>query len=538
MRPATAKTVGKTVAITAAEYEELQAYRSFVVRLADPCAAVADGNLESRVVLEGHEPPTAVEAAHALNRLLDQVDAFVREAVASLRHASRGAFYRRFIVRGMRGTFRSAADQINLATTQMATQAADLAQSQQLRLEEQRKSNLLLLKNVVSVSMTTTDMTVGAAHILSASSASQLATATMASAVEELAASIRDIERSAQDSAETATKAKAVTSSGREQVAAVVGHVQTAEGAFDTMVERTKSLQTRVVALVSVVEVISKIAEQTNLLALNATIEAARAGELGKGFGVVASEVKSLSKQTRAATDSIRDQIDGLGVAFRGMYEEMARTKEGVRVVLGSVGGLDQSFGEVSEGASTISDQVSSLASILTQQRAAVESMAQNMSTAKLNGDRAATVAKALDRQGRENLSLVEGWRTEQAKVDVPNRDVHLAKADHVLWKKLVIDFAIGTSTDLSALKDDTTCRLGKWLNEPGHERWKSLIATPHRHVHEHGMAAAKLFLHAQPEAGLEHYTKLELASAEVVTCLDSILRELADAPSAGPEVG
>lgn len=542
MKPATIKPVvaktkavamTKTVAIPQAEYEELKAYQALVVRLLDPCTAAANGDLEHRLALLGEDqPPRVVEVVRTFNRLLDQVDAFVREASASLNKASQGGFYRRFLVRGMHGAFRAAAEQINRATAHMSTQAGDLARSERLRAEERARADLLLLKNIVSVSMSTTEMTVGATNILSASTETQLASSTMASAVDELAASIRDIERSAKESAETATQAKAVTGAGRDQVDELSANVKSAEGAFDSMVDRTKSLQTRVVALGSVVEAISKIAEQTNLLALNATIEAARAGELGKGFGVVASEVKSLSKQTRTATDSIRDQIDALGVAFREMYGEMARAKEGVQVVLGTVDSLGQSFGQVSEGASDISDQVSSLATILSQQRSAVDSLAQNMATTKVNGDRMVSVAKKVEQQGRENLELVERWRTEHAKVEVPNREVYLAKADHVLWKKTVIDFAAGVSNDLSDLKDATQCRLGRWLAEPGRERWKSLIDAPHRKVHEHGVAAAGQFLHRQQETAFEHYNQMESASAEVIKCLDAILAGLGGGPS------
>lgn len=111
---------------------------------------------------------------------------------------------------------------------------------------------------------------------------------TIASSAEELSASITEIDQSAQKSSEVANRAK-------EQV--------------ELTNEKVSDLAETSLKVGEIIDLINSIAEQTNLLALNATIEAARAGEAGKGFAVVASEVKSLANQTAKATEEISEQI-------------------------------------------------------------------------------------------------------------------------------------------------------------------------------------------------------------------------------------
>lgn len=177
--------------------------------------------------------------------------------------------------------------------------------------------------------------------VLSTSQETTVNVQTVASATEELSASVQEIGRQASNSAEKALSAADATEKSVEQV---------------------KELSETSSKIGSIIGLIQDIAEQTNLLALNATIEAARAGEAGRGFAVVASEVKSLAEQTTKATVDISDQIN----AIQNSTDSSAE----------SIGNVASNIAELNEIASLIAASVEEQSSATQEIAANVQQVA------------------------------------------------------------------------------------------------------------------------------------------------------------------
>jgi len=160
---------------------------------------------------------------------------------------------------------------------------------------------------------------------------------TVASAAEELTASIQEIGRQVAQSTKIASEA--------------ADQARTTNGEVEALADAAQRIG-------DVVTMIQDIAEQTNLLALNATIEAARAGEAGKGFAVVASEVKQLATQTAKATEEIRQQINDIQNATGGAVQAIAQITSTIEEVHGIASGIAAAVEEQSSATQEISRNV------------------------------------------------------------------------------------------------------------------------------------------------------------------------------------
>jgi methyl-accepting chemotaxis protein len=150
----------------------------------------------------------------------------------------------------------------------------------------------------------------------------------VATAINEMSAAAQEVAKSAQGASVAAQQtdaegqaAKRVVDGSIQQIHALVNDIRHSGTSLD-------NLQNDVTSIVGVLGVIRSIAEQTNLLALNAAIEAARAGEAGRGFAVVADEVRALASRTQTSTQEIQSMIDRLQSGTRGAVEAMRRSSE------------------------------------------------------------------------------------------------------------------------------------------------------------------------------------------------------------------
>lgn len=387
-----------------------------------------------------------------------------------------------------------------------------------------------ILKNVVDLSMSAVDVSVSAAHLLAGTREVQNAATSMASAVEELSASIGEIESAAHRSSQAVAESSRLTARGIEELAELRHDVSQTGTVFDTVSLKTKDLQGVVNNLGKVVELISKIAGQTNLLALNATIEAARAGEHGKGFAVVAGEVKSLSRQTSEATETIRNHIQQINAAFQDVLGSVSNAQSTVNNVIGKTEKVADEFNQINRNSGSIAAQVSELANIISQQKIAVQLLAENMTVVKDKGDVNLHAVDVLAAQTDRSVALIEDWRGRLAAEEIENKVIYLAQADHLLWKKRLLDMAVGKSQMKSSeLSAHTLCRLGKWYysEAAAHLRRQPdfiAIEAPHKRVHDHGIEAARCFETGRIEEGMRHYAMIEDASADVINGLRKLL--------------
>lgn len=389
-----------------------------------------------------------------------------------------------------------------------------------------------VLKNVVGLSMSAVEVGVSSAEILSGTREVQSAATTMASAVEELSASIAGIENSARQTSGAVQESSELTAEGTREMADLQKEIRQTSAVFETVSGRTQDLQEVVSHLGRVVDLISKIAGQTNLLALNATIEAARAGAHGKGFAVVAGEVKSLSRQTREATETIRTQINQLNEVFGDVIDSVSTAHGNVNNIMEKAEKVSHDFSHISENAGSINDQVGALAQIISEQKMAIQMMAENMAVVKNKGDINMTAVSRLADQADASVALIEGWRAQLANENIEDKVIYLAQADHLLWKKKLLDMAVGRVQAKSAdLSDHTLCRLGKWYYGPVEAHIKNnpafaAIEDPHKRVHHHGIEAAKCFETGRFDQGMAHYADLEKASVEVIENLQALTQK------------
>ncbi|MDP2246034.1 MAG: methyl-accepting chemotaxis protein [Pseudomonas sp.] len=195
----------------------------------------------------------------------------------------------------------------------------------------------------------------------------------VATAINEMSAAAHEVARSAQGAAEAAQKtdqegqaAKRVVDGSIERIHALVQDIRDSGLSLD-------SLQNDVSSIVSVLDVIRSIAEQTNLLALNAAIEAARAGEAGRGFAVVADEVRALASRTQQSTQEIQGMIDRLQKGTHQAVVSMRQSSDAGDLTSEQANKAGSSLDAIAQLIATINSMNAQIASAAEEQTAVAE---------------------------------------------------------------------------------------------------------------------------------------------------------------------
>ncbi|UUY07663.1 methyl-accepting chemotaxis protein [Pseudomonas sp. J452] len=240
----------------------------------------------------------------------------------------------------------------------------------------------------------------------------------VATASQEMSATAHDMANNAAQAADAARGADAATREGLAVIDRTTLSIEQLAAELNAAMQEVEGLASSSEKIGSVLEVIRAIAEQTNLLALNAAIEAARAGEAGRGFAVVADEVRNLAKRTQDSVEEIRQVIEGLQSGTREVVSTMHSSHKQAQ---GSVEQVEQAvtaLRSIGEAVSVINDMNLQIASAAEEQSAVAEEVNRNVAnirdvTETLSGqaEESAQVSQALNKLANHQQGLMDQFR-------------------------------------------------------------------------------------------------------------------------------
>ncbi|MBI5233328.1 MAG: CZB domain-containing protein [Deltaproteobacteria bacterium] len=356
----------------------------------------------------------------------------------------------------------------------------------------------------------------------------------IATAAEEMSRTINDIAKNASIASETSGEAMETAQGGKGVADGAVETVNRVYSSTEELAGMVASLNDRVEEIGDIVVVIKDIADQTNLLALNAAIEAARAGEQGRGFAVVADEVRKLAERTIIATSEISHKISGVQVESGKTAQSMGEASGEVKKANDYIRQVGESLNHIVNTVQNARDQVAKIAVAVEEQSKTAEEVADNSEKTSVIAEEqkksAITVMKEIGglivaTEELRNTTL--GFQTKGNQLLV----FDLAKTDVQLFvSKIAAGIKGNTNLDYSVLADHHACNFGKWYDKGrvafGNESSFIHINSPHEKLHRLAKEIGEAYNSGNKDKAMTLFREMELVSRQIVVLLDEMKKE------------
>ncbi|PSF13773.1 methyl-accepting chemotaxis protein [Marinobacter shengliensis] len=241
----------------------------------------------------------------------------------------------------------------------------------------------------------------------------------VATAMNEMVATVSDVAKSAEAAFAAAQRASQKSGDGEAAVNETLTFVTDLNSQIGAVMKQLRDLQSDTQNIGTVLDVIKSVAEQTNLLALNAAIEAARAGEQGRGFAVVADEVRSLAQRTQSSATEIETLISNLVSSAETSVTTMEKGSKLAEQTLERARSAGGTIQEMAEAVEEIRQYNSQIATAAEQQTSVAEDINQNVTLIRDVGEQSATSTEQVSAASEELARLAEGLSTQVAQFRV-----------------------------------------------------------------------------------------------------------------------